>query len=86
MITAALEGKLDGVEFTKDPVFGIEVPKSCPNVPSEVLSPRNTWAHKEAYDNKANELADAFNANFKKFADQASAEILAAAPKATEKA
>lgn len=86
MITAALEGKLDGVEFAKDSIFGIEIPQSCPNVPAEVLNPRNTWANKEAYDNKANELADAFNANFKKFADQASSEILAAAPKASVKA
>ena len=59
------------------------MPTTCPNVPSEILSPRNTWADKNSYDDKANELADAFNANFTKFTENANAEILDAAPKAT---
>jgi len=52
-------------------------------VPSEILSPRNTWADKNVYDNKSNELADAFNANFDQFSGIANTEILDAAPKAT---
>ena len=59
------------------------MPSSCPNVPSEILSPRNTWKNKAAYDAKANELANAFNKNFEKFADNANAEILEAAPRTT---
>ena len=39
--------------------------------------------NKDAYDAKANELADAFNKNFAQFADNANAEILDAAPKST---
>ena len=61
------------------------MPTSCPNVPSEILSPKNTWEDKNAYHSKANELADAFNKNFAQFADNANEEILAAAPKATIK-
>ena len=83
MITAILNGELEKVDFTKHLVFGLNMPNSCPNVPSEILSPRNTWKNKNAYDDKANELADAFNANFAQFADNANQEILDAAPKTT---
>lgn len=82
MITAALRGKLDNVGYTKHMVFGLSMPNSCPDVPSEVLHPRNTWSDKVAYDAKAKDLAMKFNENFKKYADRANAEILAAAPKA----
>jgi phosphoenolpyruvate carboxykinase (ATP) len=81
MITAALEGKLDKVEFTKDPVFGFEIPASCPGVPSEILVPRNTWADKQAYDEKAKYLAGLFTRNFEKYAAGVTEEIKAAAPK-----
>ena len=81
MITAALEGKLDQVTFEAHPVFGVMMPTSCPNVPSEILNPRNTWADKENYDKEAFELAKEFVDNFKQYADGVSEEILAAAPK-----
>ncbi len=81
MITAALNGELDNVEYVPHSVFGVLKPQSCPGVPSEILNPRETWADKEAYDKKANELAGLFVKNFEKYADQANEEILAAAPK-----
>ncbi|MFT3825468.1 MAG: phosphoenolpyruvate carboxykinase (ATP) [Chitinophagaceae bacterium] len=81
MITAALEGKLDNAEFETDPVFGFKVPKSCPDVPAEVLNPRNTWNDKAAYDKAAQSLAQQFIKNFEKYASGVSAEVLAAAPK-----
>ncbi len=81
MITAALEGNLDNVEYETHPVFGVAMPASCPGVPPEVLNPRNTWADKAAYDEKAKYLAGLFVKNFEKYADGVSAEILAAAPK-----
>lgn len=80
MITAALNGDLDKEEFEIHPVFGMQMPKNCPGVPSEILNPRNTWKDKEQYDIKANELAGKFIENFKKFRDHASEEILQAAP------
>jgi phosphoenolpyruvate carboxykinase (ATP) len=83
MITAALEGKLDTVSYTQHPVFGIGMPDACPNVPAELLHPRNTWSSGEAYDAQCDKLANLFNDNFAKFADGASEEIKAAAPKAT---
>ncbi|WP_159799685.1 phosphoenolpyruvate carboxykinase (ATP) [Flavobacterium sp. MK4S-17] len=80
MITAALNGELDNVGYETHKVFGIAKPQSCPNVPSEVLNPRNTWEDKEAYDAKAKELADAFRKNFAKFEEFANEEIMAGGP------
>ena len=81
MITAALNGELNHVEYEKDPIFGLNMPKSCPNVPSEILNPRNTWADPSAYDKKASELAALFNKNFALYSEFANEEIKAAAPK-----
>ena len=80
MITAALNGELDKVNYETHPVFGVSYPTTCPNVPAEVLNPRNTWSDKNAYDEKANQLAAQFIKNFEKFAATAHAETLAAAP------
>lgn len=80
MITAALEGGLDKVTFSKHPVFGFEVPQSCSNVPAEILNPRMTWNDPEAYDLQAKDLAAAFQKNFEKFKEYASADILKGSP------
>lgn len=80
MITAAMNGELNNVEFKPHTVFGVLKPQSCPGVPAEILNPRETWADKEAYDKKANELAQLFVKNFEKYADKANDEIRAAAP------
>jgi phosphoenolpyruvate carboxykinase (ATP) len=80
MITAALEGKLNSVQFDTHPVFGMSVPKEVPGVPAELLNPRNTWEDKNAYDEKAKYLAGLFIKNFEKYKDGVSAEVLDAAP------
>ena len=82
MIRAILSGALSRAETRPDPVFGVHVPTSCPDVPAEVLTPRNTWQDKAAYDAKARDLARRFNDNFKKYADGVSEQVRAAAPKA----
>ncbi|MEX2465617.1 MAG: phosphoenolpyruvate carboxykinase (ATP) [Gemmatimonadota bacterium] len=81
MVSAALEGALDDVAFTEDPVFGLSVPNSVPEVPSEVLNPRDTWADGDAYDAAAAKLAGMFKENFKKFAAELSDDIKAAGPR-----
>ncbi|WP_232696757.1 phosphoenolpyruvate carboxykinase (ATP) [Brevibacillus daliensis] len=79
MVTAALHGDLEKVKYETDPVFGVQVPVTCPGVPREVLQPKQTWADKAAYDEQANELASLFQANFtKKFPD--AVDILKAGP------
>ncbi|MFC5682508.1 phosphoenolpyruvate carboxykinase (ATP) [Flavobacterium sp. MAHUQ-51] len=80
MITAALNGELEHVDYENHKVFGIAKPQSCPNVPSEILNPRNTWEDKDLYDTKAVELAQKFKANFQKFESYANEEILAGGP------
>ena len=81
MVNAALDGKLDDVAFVEDPVFGVQVPVSVPDVPAEVLQPRNTWADKAAFDGQAKKLAKMFQDNFKQFEENVTAEIKAAGPK-----
>jgi phosphoenolpyruvate carboxykinase (ATP) len=81
MIRAAFRGDLDRAGFEPDPVFGVLVPKSCPDVPQEVLRPRNTWQDKAAYDAQARQVAKLFAENFESFASVASDGVKAAAPK-----
>ena len=83
MVRAALSGALDEVETAEHPIFGVHVPRSCPDVPSEVLDPRGTWADGEAYDRQARKLAGMFDKNFEKFRDDVSEDVLAAAPATT---
>ncbi len=81
MLNAALDGKLDNVNYEKDPIFNLEVPKTCEGVPSEVLNPRNTWKDKNAYDEMAKKLANMFVNNFKDYEAETEKEIAAAGPK-----
>jgi phosphoenolpyruvate carboxykinase (ATP) len=80
MITAALNGSLKGASYKQHPVFGLHFPTSCPEVPDELLDPRQTWADKDQYDEVAKDLAKRFHANFEEFASGCSQEILAGGP------
>ncbi len=80
MVRAALSGALDEVETAEHPIFGVHVPRSCPDVPSGVLDPRGTWADGEAYDRQARKLAGMFDKNFETFRDDVSEQVRAAAP------
>jgi len=84
MITAAMDGSLE--EANKDnyhihSVFGVLQPRTCPNVPKDVLSPRTTWNDDDGYYTTANKLAVSFRENFKQFEEYANEEIMAAQPK-----
>lgn len=81
LITAALTGELDHVDYIQTPFFGLNTPVSCPDVPSELLYPRNAWPNKDMFDQKASELAEKFVKNFEQYADFASDEIKAASPR-----
>ncbi|MBO9130914.1 phosphoenolpyruvate carboxykinase (ATP) [Bacillus sp. 165] len=67
MVQAALNGELDKMETVKDDIFGLEIPLHVPGVPDDVLMPEKTWTDKEAYKQKATELANKFKTNFEKF-------------------
>jgi phosphoenolpyruvate carboxykinase (ATP) len=81
MIRAALSGRLDEVETTPDPVFGLHIPKSVPDVPDDVLQPKSTWPDPAAYDEAAARLAGMFRENFRKFSDSVDAPVREAGPK-----
>jgi phosphoenolpyruvate carboxykinase (ATP) len=80
LLNAALEGKLDDVPMRTDPTFGFDVPTVCEGVPSEILDPRESWADKSAYDQKAKELAGRFKENFKTFEADVEKEVAEAGP------
>lgn len=81
MMRAALSGQLDDVPTWIDPVFGVQVPERVPDVPPEVLNPRETWADKAAYDAQAARLARLFHENFAKFDSEVSEAVRNAGPR-----
>ncbi len=80
IIDAIHSGELNDVATVEDPYFGVRVPASCPGVPTELLTPRNTWADPVAFETTANKLVALFGANFKQFEGYASDEIKSAGP------
>jgi phosphoenolpyruvate carboxykinase (ATP) len=82
MVRAALAGALDGARFTRDPVFGLEIPAAVPDVPSELLVPRGTWGDGAAYDAQARKLATMFRENFERYRAQVPDSVAAAGPTA----
>jgi phosphoenolpyruvate carboxykinase (ATP) len=81
IVRAILEGDLANVETQAEPFFGLNIPTTCPEVPAEILNPRNTWPDKSAYDAKARELTQLFVNNFeKKFSGAVDQAIVEAGP------
>ena len=83
LLDAALSGELDDVSYRVDPVFGFEVPESCPGVPEGVLHPERAWPSEEEYMHRYHELAARYAGNFRKFADECPPHLAAAGPVAT---
>ncbi|MEM1056919.1 MAG: phosphoenolpyruvate carboxykinase (ATP) [Bacteroidota bacterium] len=86
IIDAIHDGSLAQAPTVEDPIFGVAVPTQCTGVPDEILTPRNTWADKDAYDHQATKLARLFLENFEQFAEGSSDAILNAAPRVPETA
>ena len=82
MLRAALEGKLAMVSSAPDPNFGVLVPSSCPDIPDDVLHPKNTWKDKKGYDRTARDLAQRFEKNFEQFEPSVDDSVKAAAIRA----
>jgi phosphoenolpyruvate carboxykinase (ATP) len=80
LIRAAISGQLDDVEYRTDPVFGLRMPVHCPDVPDEILDPRQTWADKEAYDQAAKDLARRFAVHFEAYESSVTSAVVAAGP------
>ncbi len=67
LVDAALSGQLNTVQYETLPIFNLRIPKTCPNVPAEILNPRTLWADTDAYDTKAKEIFDLFTKNFEEY-------------------
>lgn len=80
MVRAVLAGELDGVDTETDPVFGLEIPTEVPDVPPQVLHPRQTWEDPDAYDQQARSLASMFGENFRRYAAEVGDEVRGAGP------
>ena len=80
MVTAALNGMLDNVEYKHHDIFNVDYPTSCPGVPNENLDAKEMWADKKAYDEQANKLAQMFVKNFEEKYPNMMPEIVAAGP------
>ncbi len=82
MVTAALGHKIPTDGGTRDPIFGLRVPDAVPGVPTELLTPRNTWTDTAAFDRQAAKLSEMFRENFRRYQDEVSEAVRAAAPRA----
>jgi phosphoenolpyruvate carboxykinase (ATP) len=81
ILDAVLSNTLDDVEYYRDPVFGFQVPKTCPKVPKDVLYPAHSWQIEDEYWKKYHQLASRFVSNMKKFEAETPQEVIAAGPK-----
>jgi len=81
MINAAVKGELAAVEFERDPIFNVDVPRSCPGVPAGMLRPCTTWTNRADYDAQAARLAEMFVVNFKTFESSVTGAVKAAGPR-----
>jgi phosphoenolpyruvate carboxykinase (ATP) len=81
MVNSLLRGELHDAPVDTDPIFGLQVPKHIPDVPDDVLNPRNTWPDKNAYDEQAKKLAGMFKDNFKKFESSVPASVTQSGPR-----
>ena len=81
MLNAALDGKLDNVDYITDERFNFQIPTSCPDVPDEILIPRQTWTNPHEYDETADKLAKMFNENFKRYSNGVSDDVNSASPR-----
>jgi len=75
MVRAAVEGKLASVARVQDPNFGLLIPDQVPEVPADVLRPRETWQDGSAYDTVAGDLRGMFENNFKQFEGHVSDDV-----------
>jgi phosphoenolpyruvate carboxykinase (ATP) len=81
LLNAALTGQLANVNYYKDPIFGFEVPCTCPDLPDNVLEPWSSWSSRAEYDKKYKDLAQRFIENFAKFSEGVPREVLEAGPR-----
>lgn len=81
IVNAIHDGDLEKVKTTKMPVFGLNIPESCPGLESKILNPKDTWQNKGEYDTVLKTLAGNFQKNFEKYKDKATQDVINAGPR-----
>ena len=80
MVRAILNDACEDSTFRKDPIFGFEVPNTCAGVDAKLLSPRELWADKDAYDAEYAALGARFKQSFEQFRPLVSSAVAVAGP------
>ena len=80
ILDAIHAGQLDNAPATIDPLFGIAAITQCPGVPDHLMTPKDSWSDRAAYDQTARKLAGLFQKNFAAYADGVSDAVRAAGP------
>lgn len=78
ILDAIHSGELAQLDYEVYDTFNLYVPTSCPGVPSSLLNPKKSWTGKADFREEVNKLGDLFTKNFKKYADQATPDVIAA--------
>lgn len=86
ILDAIHSGDLATAEYENYGVFNLPVPKSCPGVPDDLLNPARSWSGSADFNGEVNKLAELFNQNFEKYSDEATPDVIAAAPVPTGEA
>ncbi|VVM05191.1 phosphoenolpyruvate carboxykinase (ATP) [Methylacidimicrobium cyclopophantes] len=81
IVRAICDGSLAKVDYAQEPFFGLEVPRSCPNIDAAILSPESTWKDPENYRNQARKLAALFRENFLRFGSDVPSDLVKAGPR-----
>src|ERR687892_754421 len=67
MVSASINGDLEKAQYKHDNIFNLEIPLSCPEIPSKILDPSYSWSNRDQYVVAAKRLAHLFIENFKRF-------------------
>lgn len=80
-VNAILDGTIENTTWTKDDVFGWEIPDSIEGVDSNTLQPRKTWPNQAEYDAAEKKLAGMYVENFKKYSGKGDVDYSIYGPK-----
>ncbi|KAI7057058.1 Phosphoenolpyruvate carboxykinase, partial [Hortaea werneckii] len=80
ILDAIHSGELAKVDYETYDVFNLSVPKTCTGVPDELLNPKKSWTGTADFTGEVTKLGQLFQDNFKKYADEATPEVINAGP------
>lgn len=76
IIDSILDGSIEKAATTNVPMFNLKVPQALNQVDAQILDPRNTYSDASQWEDKAKQLAQLFQDNFKQYSDTPETENL----------